>query len=235
MNLLAMVQAFCTRTGITPPSTLQDNSDQQIRQVVALLNEVLEDCVDENWTGLQQEAVFTTTGVESQGLLTALAPNGFSYLLPETLFDRTLRLPLFGPLSAEQWQAYKALPNSGPYYKYRIRDGELLFNPPPPNTHECAFEYISSFIVKGVDGAAKPVADLNTDTFAVPDKVILAGLRWKWKYEKGLDYAEDFRRYETLRNNAKSRDGTKPTLSMSDGQPHITPGIFVPAGSWKLP
>lgn len=234
MNLLQLVQTFCTRTGVTPPATLTGANDQQIQQILALLGAILEDLTDENWTGLSQEAVFTTTGAESQGLLTVLAPNGFQFILPETLFDRTLRLPLYGPLSAEDWQAFKALPTSGPFYKYRVARGELLFSPVPPNDHTCAFEYQSSFIVQSADGTAKPLPTADTDVFNVPDKVILAGLRWQWKYEKGLEYAEDFRRYETFRNNAKSRDGTKPTLSLSAHHARPQPGIFVPAGNWKL-
>lgn len=235
MTLLSLVRAFCFRTGISPSLVVATALDQQTMQVSDLLNEVIEDLMDHNWTGMVQEALWSATAAENQGPLTTLAPNGFKWILPETLFDRTMRLPLFGPLSASDWQALKALPNSGPFYKYRIVGGNFLLNPEPPAGHELVFEYASSWCVLDADGVtSKPYPTADTDTFLVPDTLLQAGLRWKWKYEKGLEYAEDFSRYEMLRENSLGRDGTKKILNMGDAPSAIQPGIFVPSGNWNI-
>ena len=236
MNLLALLQEFTTRTGIPKPTYAVGNTDPQVLQLLALLNEVIEELMERDWTVLTQEATFTTTAAEDQGAVAALALNGFKWVLEDTIYNRTLRLPVFGPIVAAKWQALKTLPNAGPFYKYRIVRGRLLFNPPAAAGQTCAFEYASKYCILGADGTTYrefPAAD--DDTFLLPHQLFLLGLRWKWKYEKGLDYAEEFRRYETAVNNAAGRDGTNPTLAMDGSSDGFKPGIFVPSGNWNLP
>lgn len=38
----------------------------------------------------------------------------------------------------------------------------------------------------------------DTDTIDCPDPLPLAYIKWKWKSDKGLEYAEDFAHYERL-------------------------------------
>jgi len=237
MSLLTIAQNFCQRTGLPVPTFVIGSTDAQVIQILALLNEVLEDLVDRaTWSALTEETTFVTTAGEDQGAMTTIAPKGFSRVLQETIFNRTLRLPIYGPMRAEQWQALKALPTTGPFYKYRIRGGRLLFNPVAVAGHTCAFEYASTWIVLALDGTTRRSAfAADTDTTLLDEKLILAGLRWKWRSEKGLDYAEEFRRYEELVNNASGRDATKPVLNMGAGVSDYRPGIFVPSGNWNLP
>lgn len=238
MSMLSIVQGFCGRTGLPVPNFVAGAPDSQIVQVQSLLNEVLEDLCDRwTWEALTREAVFTTSLGEDQGAITTIAPNGYLRILQETIFNRTLRLPLFGPMLPSQWQQLKALPNTGPFYKYRIRGGRLLFNPAGVSGHTCSFEYASSYCVLAADGTTyKPSFTADTDTSVFDEKLLIAGLRWKWKSEKGLDYAEELRRYEELANNAAGRDATKPRLSMNAGDEggDFRPGIWVPSGNWSV-
>lgn len=237
MTLLQLVQSFCTRTGLPSPSFVVASTDAQIIQIRALLEEVCEDiCSRWVWTALTEEATFTTLAQEDQGALSSLAPKGFVRILNETIFDRTLRLPIYGPMGASKWQALKALPTTGPFYKYRIRGGKVIFNPLPPAGHLCAFEYTSNQIALSSDGLTQrtyPTAD--DDTFVLDSKYLMAGLRWKWKAEKGLPYAEEFTRYENMVNDENGRDGTKPVINMGSDSQTAFPGIFVSPGNWNLP
>ena len=235
MNLLELVQAFALRTGLRRPSYVIGNTDEQIGQIQGILSEVIEDVMKHAWTSLTQEALFTTVAGEDQGPITTIAPLGFKWVLQDTIYNRTLRLSVFGPIAAQKWQALKTLPNAGPFYKYRIVRGKLLFNPPAAAGHTCAFEYASSHCILGADGTYKSVPTADDDTFILDSTIFLAGLRWKWKHEKGLDYAEEFRHYEELLANAEGRDGTKPILTMDAAEDYFKPGIFVPSGNWKLP
>jgi hypothetical protein len=236
MTILTVIRAFCQRTGLPAPGFVAASQDAQVVQLLALANEVIEDLVDRwTWQDLVKEATFVTIAGEDQGAIATIAPSGFSRILQETIFNRTLRLPLFGPLAASQWQGLKALPNPGPNYQYRIRGGRLLFSPAGVVGQTCAFEYASRNAAIGADSIAKPAFTLDTDNFLLPESLLMAGLRWKWKAEKGLDYAEEFRRYEILANNAAGRDGTKPRLAMDGGCASAVPGIFVPAGNWNVP
>lgn len=236
MSLLTVVQTFCLRTGLPSPNAVISSGDNQLLQLAALANEVVEDLCDRwTWQNLTREATFTTVLGEDQGAITTIAPSGFLRILQETIFNRTLRLPLFGPLWAQDWQALKALPTTGPFYKYRIRGNRLLFMPPGVAGHTCAFEYATSWAILATDGTTyKSAFTDDADTFILDERLLLAGLRWKWKAEKGLEYAEDFRRYEQLANNASGRDGSKPRLNMAGGNQDYKPGIWVPSGNWNV-
>lgn len=235
-TLLSLTQDFCRRSGIPVPSSVIGSQDNQVQQIQAIGQKALEDMVKRyDWEQLTREALFTTVATESQGAITTLAPEGFDRILNETIFDRSLRLPIYGPLNASQWQALKALPTTGPLYQYRLRGGKLLFQPSPVETgHICAFEYISNWIVydPGLD-VYKSQWTLDTDEIVLDDTIYTAGLTWNWKEEKGIDYAEDFRRYEELCQISKSGDGTKPRVNLANPSQTIYPGIWVPAGSWN--
>lgn len=237
MTVLEILQTFALRTGIPMPASVFGSLDKQVLQAANLLQESLEDLADRGvWERLVNQALWSTTATEDQGALTTLAPNGFNWMLPQTLWDRTEKLPLLGPTSAQEWQALKAIVITGPRYSFRVRGGQFLVTPPPPVAHTWVFEYVSKNFALAVDGTTyKSVLTVDSDSVLLPDKIVIADLRWRWKKEKGLSYAEDFNRAEDLINNALGRDIGKPILHMdTPGCDNIQPGIFVPSGSWPL-
>ena len=235
-TLLQIGQEFLSRTGLPASNSFVGNPNGQLSQIVSLCNEVCEEITSRGvWQALQQESVFTTVNGENQGALATLAPNGFLYILNQTIYNRTLRLPIYGPMTPEQWQALKALPTTGPFYKYRIRDGNVLFNPLGIAGQVCAFEYASNAsVLSSVSGLNTTWFTNDQDQFLLDSSLMMAGLRWKWKYEQGLLYSEDFTRFEILVNNALGRDGSKPQLKMDSGVEDYRPGIMVPAGNWNV-
>jgi len=237
MTLLQIIQEFCRRTGLSVPTIIVASRDDQLVQLWGLANEVVEDLVRRHsWTELQREAVFTSVAGGDQGAIATLADVGFLKVLNETIYDRTRRLPVFGPRTPQEWQAIKALPMSGPFYQYRFRQGHLLITPDMPVGHTMAFEYASEAAILAADGTTyKTAFSADDDTLVLNKTLLLLGLRWRWKEEKGLPYLESFRAYEAAVAEASGSDGTKQPLSMSETSPAIQPGIFVPAGNWSLP
>ncbi len=237
MSLLTIITQVCGRTNIpVPTNVMGSTSDTQILQLVQLLEEEGRDLAARGpWQGITFEATWSTTAAEDQGALTTLASNGFSYIKNGTFWDRTSRLPVLGPLSDSEWSAMKGLGTTGSRYAYRIRGGKLLANPTPSASLTWAFEYASKNWILGIDGTTyKSAFTLDTDTVLLPAELLIMGLRWRWKREKGLDYSEDMRTYELQVKDALARDGGKRTLSMSGGGRTLAPGIFVPERDWSL-
>lgn len=236
MTMLTVVQRFCTRTGLTSPATVYGTTDPQIRQILALLEEEGSDLSKRgDWNEITFEATHTTTAIEDQGAITTIASNGFNYIKNGTIWDRDLRLPVY-VIDGANWQAAKAMDLTGPRYQARIRGGKLISNPVPTAGHTWAFEYISKNWILGADGTTyKEYFTLDTDTILLPESIILMGLRWRWKKEKGLSYDEDFRTYEMQVQDALSRDGMKQTLNMGNENSVVSPGVVVPLGSWLTP
>jgi hypothetical protein len=238
MSLLTVVQQFCERTGIPSPATVYGTTDTQVAQVRALLEEEGNDLAARGgWEILQQQATHTSLAAEDQGAMSTIASNGFRYILNNTIWDRDDRLPILGPMTPQEWQALKAVVVTGPRYQFRIRGGKLLVNPTPVAGHTWAFEYVSENWILGADGVTyKNYFTLDSDEILLPETLVLLGLRWRWKKEKGFDYAEDFRTYEMQVKDAVGRDGGKKVLNMdSNGWRGPKPGIWVPSGDWTVP
>lgn len=238
MSLLTVVQRFCERTGITSPTDVMGTQNDGVKQARGLLEEEGLDLAARGaWQFLVREASLTTVATESQGLITDIADDGFDHIVNMTIWDRTDRVPVAGPLDSQEWQAMKALVPTGPRYTFRIRNNELLVNPEPVAGHSWYFEYVSNYWICSADGSTyKQYFTQNDDVICLPEELVTLGLRWRWKKEKGFDYAEDFRTYEMRVKDALGRDGGK-RIVYADNQSWRgpQPGIFVPAGSWITP
>jgi hypothetical protein len=248
MQLLEIVQRFCERTGLPQPGQVFGSTDAQVLQIKGLCDEIIEDLQDRGgangWQALTQEISFVTVNGEDQGVLSTIVANalggvnddGFMSIRNDTIWNRTTRLPLFGPLAPREWQAQKANPATGPWQQYRISSGHLVFNPIGVAGQTCVFEISSRNMVVSITGVPRPTFNADTDSLLLDYRLLLSGIRWKWKCEKGLDYSEDFAHYERLVANAASHDGTKKTLSMNgpEGTMYPRPGIFISPGSWPI-
>src|SRR5574343_284370 len=232
MTMLSVVQQFCLRTGIPKPSAVYGSTDSQVLQAMALLEEEGNDLATRHdWQALVAEASHTTVATEDQGAVSTIASNGFRHICNETIWDRTNNLPIVGPLDGKDWQAIKGMTSTGARYRYRIRGGHLLITPTPDAGYSWYFEYVSKNWILGADGTTyKEYFTLDTDTILLPESIVLMGLRWRWKKEKGLEYAEDFRTYETQVMDALSRNGMKQTLNMGNPDSVVSPGVVVPRG-----
>lgn len=238
ITLLAAVQEFSSRRGLPRPLVAALSKDDLTLQIVALANEICEILGRYAWTTLQYSTTFTSVASEDQGLIDTLAPMGCKKILNETIWDRTQRLRVFGPRSPSEWEQLKALPMSGPLYQYRIQNGYLKVLPVMVAGHTMAFEYLSRYLIS--DPTATPTTGKarftkDTDEFLLDETLLIQGLRWIWNKEKGFAYAEEKQMWEQSVSVAKSGDGTKPTLNLSTDTRGLTPGIWVPAGSWNIP
>lgn len=237
MTLLSTVQDFCNRTGLPEPGSVLGSTDPQLLQIVAILEEEGRDLASRgSWQGITFEASHTTLAAEDQGAISTIASNGFKHIKNQTIWDRTDQLPVLGPVDSQDWQTMKAIAATGPRYRYRIRGGKLLANPTPTAGHTWYFEYVSQNWILGADGVTyKKRFTLDTDTILIPEDLVLQGLRWRWKKEKGFEYAEDFRTYEMQVKDELGHDGSKMVLDMGEDSRRPQPGVFIPNGTWSVP
>lgn len=230
-TLLQLIQATCKRSNLpVPTGVVMTSREATWLQLVEILNELVEELVHFSWQMLKREAVFTSVNADNQGSIQVLAPFCVR-ILNDTIYDRTRKLPIFGPKTAEEWQAFKALPMTNPYAMYRIMEGKLWTIPNLPEGHTIAFEYTSSAAVVDAEGTYKKAFTQDTDTCVFDDALLVQGLRYKFKAEKGFDYALDYERFMQTKKALLSSDGVKPVLHMDGVSKGIMPGIFVPIGN----
>ena len=231
MSLLTTIQRFCRRTNITVPTTVIDTSDAQIAQAYSLLEEEGNDLSGRGaWQVLTQEAIHTTVAYESQGYIEDIACPGFRFIKNDTMWDRTENLPVI-VVDGPDWQAEKGFSTTSPRYRARIRGNELLVTPTPVAGNTWAFEYVTWY---WINHGSNQYFTKDTDTIDLPEPIIQMGLRWRWKKEKGFEYAEDFRTYELMVKDALSRQGLQKVLHQDRPSRNPSPKIVVNQGNWDL-
>jgi len=189
-----------------------------------------------------EEVVFTVSATSNHGSIASITSvtaasvtgmsTGFDYILNDTIWNRTLQRPVFGPLNPSHRAGLKASAVTGPYAEYFIRGGDL-HTIPATTTASYAFEYKSKFWCENSTGQGQPFWLADSDVGRLDEYVMGLGLIWRWKQSKGFDYAEDFATYEREVVNYMARDGGKLTVNMA-GDGGYRPFINVPSGSWNL-
>ena len=237
MTVLSMIQSVCQLHALAVPTSVIGNTTTTTIQMYAILDEVIEELVKESkFNVTTQEAVFISIAAQDQGAMTTLATKGYTWAYLETFFDRTLRRSLYGPLTETEWQEIQALPNPGPFYKFRIWQDHLWINPAPTTPFSTiAFEYASSWAIKSAGGTLKAAITADTDVCVFPEDILKRGVIARWKQIKGLPYQYDEEKYYALLNNYIARDKVKRRIDLSHPQPvDIRPGVFVPSGNWNV-
>jgi hypothetical protein len=235
VTILSVIRNVCQINGVPAPAAVVSSLDSAAAQLLAIANELLDTIAqDSRYQVFTAEALWTFLPQENQGSILDIAP-GIIYTNNFTFYDRTLRRALYGPVEDDEWQALKAMPNPGPFYKFRIRGNDLLINPVPQAPLSLiAFEYKTKHLVRPSSGPDKQYFTADDDTCIFPENILQRGIRFRWKQEKGLPYQADEAAFYEMLNNFIL--GSKPRRSMllHENSVTIEPGVFVPSGNWPV-
>jgi len=232
MTCLSIIQEVSQRLNLASPTSSAQSTDPAVLQLVALANKEGEWMTDQcDWQVLTQEASFTTVATEIQGALDTICP-GLKNVVNDTMWNRDLRRPVFGPTTNARWEQLKAMVMTGPWNMYEIRNNNIRFIPVPTAGQSIYFLYTTQYWCQSSTGTNQSRFLADTDVLLLREDLFKLGMEWRWKKAKGLDYAQDFADYEVMLESAKSRDGAKDTINMGDVKYDIYPGILVPSGSW---
>lgn len=239
LNLLQITSEFCKRKGLPVPSTVVGAADDQILQIWGLLNEGIQDIASRyNHQELQASKTFTHAGGTDYLAYDLSALSGWKFIIPQSLWNITGRLPVAGPLSMVQWQTLTTMLVNQALYSYILYgNGIHIFGQPTVLTSVTfGFKYQSR---NGVTDTVAPLDNSSygsdTATPKINSDIILADLKWRWAREKGLPYAEDQRASEEMLTNlVGSQDQGVLVLDDQPQYAGFPPGVIVPAGNWNV-
>jgi hypothetical protein len=211
VSLLTIVQRTCGLLGLNQPTVVVSSPDKQIQQLYQIANEEGADLASSfDWQRLTRQWTFTTVDDPVQPLA---VPEDWNRYLHNSQFNRTTLRPVYGPITPQRWQAIQVYPQfSGVFIGWRLRDGDYLVTPNPPDGQTVAYEYVSSYWAKSDTGDAKEYFTADSDTTYLIERLFILGIRWRWKSAKGLVYAEDMKTYEMEKERAQSRDGGSTSI-----------------------
>lgn len=208
---------------VVDPYSTPDKSYVQMR---ALLNTVGEELATAyNWEFLNKSAQFTTLDTDTGDYP---LPDDFLFMLPQTGWEISNNVPLFGPLSAQQWTYLRGrqLASSTIYASFRLRDGLIsLFPQPPIDGLDINYEYQSkNWVVK--DGVPTDEVTIGSDVVLF-DKVLASRyLKMKFLDAKGLDSTKAMDDFTQMFSFITNLDKSAPIISAgarSRGVPYISP------------
>jgi hypothetical protein len=234
LTILEIVQEAIQTTGLSKPSSLIGNGDRTATLALSLLKrEVNRLARKTQWQNLQREVSFLSLAQEDQGAIATIMPN-MAFIINDTIWNRDLKRPVFGPLSPQLQAQNKAFYQAGPWNQFYIREGHLWFYPKPAADQSIYIQYVS----KAVGRSALDVEILNfsldTDVPYGDDEALILGIRWRFLAKNELSYGQEKDDYDECVNNLIARDSSKGVLSMDGVKYDIMPGIFIPSGSWSL-
>lgn len=146
-NLLQIAQACAELLQLTSPSVVVASTDNNIVLLRRMILQTTQELRDEyDWPELQREYTFTlATDTDAYAF-----PNDIDRLLFETMWNRTQRYPLIGPLDAVEWQQYKSgLVAAAPRQRFRIKGfalNQFYIDSTPTSTENgqtCVLEYVT--------------------------------------------------------------------------------------------
>ena len=230
MSLLTMLQEVSVKIGIDMPASVIGNSSQEVLELLAFANEEGRELTRRgNWQILTKEHTFNSLAAEQQ----ASQPSDFDHFIDETFWNRSRRLPFYGPVTAQEWQSIKATTSSAITNTFRFRGGYILLSPIPAAGEAMAYEYVSKNWCMKADLTQQSAWSSDADTGILDEKIMGLGVIVRFKMSKGLPYGEDLAKYETQVKVALGNDVPKRTVHLSETR-SFTPSVGVPDGNWSV-
>ena len=236
ISVLEVVQDFCGRNGLPVPSAVFGSTDTAVIQYRTLLKQLNRELAQFNWQQITVRATFVTIAAEDQGDLDLIIGSGVGFpydaIAQMSVWDETLRRPVFGPVGDASWEMLKAFVNTGPLYQYKIFQDHFFINPAPPAGDTIGMVIKLKSVIVNAGGA--PLLNPNADTcaFIVPPVVVDKGFDYMWKRQKGEAWEDLFNEYMGLIAKNIVKDANKPILFLDQSYQNLVPGIWVPAGNW---
>lgn len=234
MSLLEIIQASADRMGLVTPTAGIGASDATAKQLVALAKQdVAELGRAHPWQAITKETTFTSTATEAQA---NAIPEDFDRFLYGSMYNRTRKRIVAGPLTPREWQDLKGRSAVVVYDAFRHRGNSLIFQPTPTAGETYAFEYVSKYVVTDATGVTEQLTfQDDTDQPLLDQELITLGVIWRYLKAKGLDYAEPFRDYQMMKKQLMARDGGQRGVNLAKyGSPKTPRYPQFPDSNWDL-
>lgn len=210
---LELCQQAADELSVTRPSGINPDSVDPTAQ--KLRRHLIRTCRQlsgrHDWQVLRREATFTTSGVAAQ---TDAIPSDFLRFVPGTMFNRTRRTRVLGPLTPEEWQRIQATVYTSVYDQFVQRGNSILLAGTLGADQTIAYEYITKAIGLDADGNAIETFTADGDTAYFDDELVILGLVWRYLKAERRDYSEEYREFELRLADVIKMDGGRRRLDM---------------------
>lgn len=235
LTLKQMVQDVAGRMGLPEPDSVISNTELTAVRILRLMQQSgMELLRRHEWQAVRKEETFTTVAAEAQ-TDTPLAAD-FDRFVNGSLFNRTKKREIDGPLTSREYQRLKALTAQPVLDAIYVRGGTLYYYPAPAAGNTVAFEYVSTYWIATASGSAGTLVRFaaDTNTILLDEEMLIQDTLWRYRKSTGQNYAEDHRTAQLTILDRIARDGGKPDYISMGERKTMGPGVVIAEGSWPL-
>lgn len=206
MTILAALQSAAIRLVGQRPTVFFGASGTFEAELADLINEVAADIAKyQDWQALVR--VGTVTGDGLTGIFDL--PDDYDRMLVggrvQDLDSWFWGFHSYGDISAflyDEAREFNAYPGG-----WIIYGGQMRFSPVPAAAVTATFPYISTHWAIDASTATKAAFDADTDSFALPERLLTLGLVWRWRENKKLDASGDQEAFVKALDEYAAKDG----------------------------
>lgn len=205
MTVLSALQSVAIRCVGQKPTSIFTSTAGIALELSDLVNEATKDILkSHDWTKLT-----TLASLPGDGATVALTlPSDFDRFPKRVHIFSTQwpALPYTMARDLDEWYFNQKFVYAGTPGWWLINNGKLNIYPAPPSGSSVEFYYISNGVVTPSSGSAKAAFTADDDTFVLDERLLTLDCIWRWKAQKGLEYAEHMQNAEIARSKAISDD-----------------------------
>ena len=217
-DIINRAAAECGFAPVTDPIASADAKFQQMRYLLNTAGEEL--CIGHPWEQFVTSAVIDeNTPRDDAGFE---LPADYYYLIPQTGWDTDKRLPIGGPLTAQEWTYVigRDLATSTLFTSFRLFNGRFNLYPTPSLTAPFTFtyEYIKKNWVVEEDGTTeKDEVTASTDVVQFDKTLITRYLKLKYLEAANFDTAKPQADFNQVFSFLTGKDKSAPVLDAGSG------------------
>lgn len=231
MSLLSICQNVLDIVGWESITSIASSTEGTARQIRALANQELNSvCKRFDWRHLVVPYEFTTVVDQAEYKL----PSGYEKLMQDSVYNKDEYYRLRSGMTDYQWNAWKfGLLGSLSHQRFQVSlvsgTPTLVLAPTPASAENLILWYKTNEYVLDDTGVAKESYELDTDVARIPEDVVQAGLLWRFRRAKGLDFSAELAEYNEVCRTRFAQTRAEGDLPIPNGivQPELTDG-FVP-------
>jgi hypothetical protein len=220
MTLLSIVQDASVKIGIARPTQVIAATTREMYDAKAVMAEATNAILEaHDWQLLKTIATITGDGTTTAFPLSTVAADYYRMLKTASFWSSRYLWAINHVLDTDRWLELLTLPYTQITGSWSLFGGNVNILDTMALNDTAKFFYISNMVWASSGGSPQPTFLADTDVFRLDEELLRLCFIWRWKQEKGRDYAEDLSNYEIKLSQCMDRDGgSKPVVSGSLGR-----------------
>ncbi|MDK1377096.1 MULTISPECIES: hypothetical protein [unclassified Sinorhizobium] len=185
MTLLTAVNEVCDVVSLDRFSTVYGSTDPNAQTMLTMANEAGQEIARRaDWQKMLKTLTATASPENFPSNFQRLTPGG-SVRKSDGTFVRPVT-------NSGQWAVIVGVPSTTPYFF--MKGGQFLFSPVSAAV-SAVIDYVSKNWIINVS-TEKAEFSADDDTTLFPERLLVKGIIWRWKRQKGLSFEDNLAEFE---------------------------------------